>query len=89
MPAIHIFDEVFRAHTRILQVQTSSRISSGENAVKQENTVRILCPYCRWEAVGTNIDELRKAKDEHGTHECPLHEASAQPKPDEGLQLTA
>ena len=89
MPVIQISDEGFRAHTRILQVQTSSRISSGENAVKQEKTVRILCPYCRWEAVGTNIDELRKAKDEHGTHECPLPEASAQPKPDEGLQLTA
>lgn len=57
--------------------------------MKQENVVRILCPYCRWEAVGTNLDELRKAKDEHGTHECPLPEASAQPKPDEGLQLTA
>jgi hypothetical protein len=35
------------------------------------------------------LDELRKAKDEHGTHECPLPEASAQQKPDEGLQLTA
>jgi len=57
--------------------------------VKQENTVRILCPYCRWEAVGTNIEELRRAKDEHGTHECPLPEATAQPKPEEGLQLTA
>jgi hypothetical protein len=89
MPVIHIFDEGFRAQTRILQVQTSSAISSRENAVKQENVVRILCPYCRWEAVGTNLDELRKAKDEHGTHECPLPEASAQQKPDEGLQLTA
>jgi hypothetical protein len=57
--------------------------------VKQEQTVRILCPYCRWEAAGTDIEELRKAKDLHGTHECPLPEASASPKPDEGLQLTA
>jgi len=57
--------------------------------VKQEQTIRILCPNCRWEATGTDLDELRKAKDLHGTHECPLPEASAASKPEEGLQLTA
>jgi hypothetical protein len=58
-------------------------------AVKQENTVSILCPYCRWEAIGTDLEQLRRAKDEHGTHECPLPEASAASKPDQGYQLTA
>ena len=85
MPVIHIFDEGFPPHTRILQMNFSSR----ENAVKQENTVRILCPYCRWEAIGTDLEELRRAKDQHGTHECPLPEASVASKPEQGLQLTA
>lgn len=57
--------------------------------MNQENTVRILCPYCRWEATGTDIEELRKAKELHGTHECPLPAEAASPRPDEGLQLTA
>jgi hypothetical protein len=57
--------------------------------MNQEKTVRVLCPYCRWEATGADIEELRRAKEHHGTHECPLPAATAPTKPAEGLPLTA
>lgn len=57
--------------------------------MNQENAVRILCPYCRWQATGTDIDELRKAKEHHGTHECPLPESTVEAKPADDLPLSA
>lgn len=57
--------------------------------MNQENAVRILCPYCRWQATGTDIDELRKAKEHHGTHECPLPESTVAAKPADDLPLSA
>ena len=38
----------------------------------QSEVLIVLCPDCGWQTKGTDVEALRREKNQHLTYECPL-----------------